>query len=109
MYSPFSYHIGEKEWAGLLRSDGDETVRGTELDGYFVALCLDEAGMISARRAGFDACYSYFASESVSVASKPRVWPKLAQTARSMSFGFIPSIGPGALLCCSRDCLCFRL
>lgn len=99
LHSPSSYHVSEKEWAHLLQSDGDETVRGTELDGYFVALCLDEAGMISAKRAGFDACYSYFASDSVSAASKPRVWPRLAQTARSISFGFIPSIGPGASLC----------
>lgn len=65
--------------------------------GYFIALILDQSPASSDHitKGGFDACYSYFASESVSQASSPSSWKDIVEWSHGHGLDFISSVGPG--------------
>ena len=65
--------------------------------GYFIALLLDTSTENAQHivEGGFDACYTYFASETVSQASNPANWQRLADWAHGHGKDFIASVGPG--------------
>mmetsp|Transcript_28948 Transcript_28948/g.83634 ORF Transcript_28948/g.83634 Transcript_28948/m.83634 type:complete len:407 (+) Transcript_28948:213-1433(+) len=100
-----SYHIKPALWQQVLcpEADGPGCVRGSDIDGVFMGLCLDGSSLIDAARAGFDGCYSYFASDGFTPASTTSRWPWFQQEACSQGrgmgtkrpFQFIPCVGPG--------------
>jgi len=57
-----SYHIRPHEWTTLLQPGWPETVRGTDIDGIFIGLWLNQHDGRDLVSAGFDGIYTYFAS-----------------------------------------------
>ena len=93
-----SYHIAPAEWATALTVGSNPTsisLRGGDADGYFVALWLDRNGGELAHRGGFDATYSYFASDGFSFGSTTRNWGAMAAYSREVGMAFVASVGPG--------------
>lgn len=90
-----SYHIDAAHWATLLRTRGKHSIRGTALDGVFIALWLNGDDGPSIQRGGFDGFYTYFASSSASYGADPRNWATLGRFAHAHDLLFIPCVGPG--------------
>ncbi|KAG2487884.1 hypothetical protein HYH03_013466 [Edaphochlamys debaryana] len=91
-----SYRLPASDWAELLRPEGSISVRGTELDGYFLGLWLDrDDGEKNIKAGGFEGAYTYFASEATSYASNPTNWPAMQKWSVDNGLMFVPSIGPG--------------
>lgn len=91
-----SYHIPASDWAKLLQAGGELSLRGTEADGIFIGLWLNQNdGDAQLLPGGFDGFYTYFASEAVSYGANPSNWPELGRWARQHGKVFIPSVGPG--------------
>ncbi|PSC70263.1 glyco endo-alpha-1,2-mannosidase [Micractinium conductrix] len=91
-----SFHIPPEDWAALLQPGGEASLRGTEADGIFVGLWLNQHdGDMQLLPGGFDGFYTYFASEAVSYGADPSNWPTLSAWARDHSMLFVPSVGPG--------------
>ncbi len=90
-----SYLTSAREWARLLTTEGDLTIRGTAYDAAVVGLILNEndTGFIEA--AGMDGGYAYFVVDGFSYASTTANWPALVAWAREKDLLFIPSVGPG--------------
>jgi len=90
-----SYLTPANEWARLLTTNGDLTIRGTAYDAAVVGLILNEndTGFIEA--AGMDGGYAYFVVDGFSYASTTANWPALVAWAREKDLLFIPSVGPG--------------
>jgi len=79
----------------LGRSGGQDSVRGTTLDGIFLGLIVDRSHLDQLFRCGFDGYYTYFASDLFSYGSTRSNWAFLAARAREMGVLFVPSVGPG--------------
>lgn len=90
-----SYRIPADAWAKLLAPAGHSSVRGTQLDGVFIALMLQLQDGNEIINGGFDGCYTYFASDQVSQASQPANWPAIARWAEEHDMLFVASVGPG--------------
>ena len=90
-----SYLTKREDWATILRADGLQTVRQTDIDGLFIGLVVDEKQKHELMSAGFDGFYTYFASDGFTYGSSTRNWASLAAYAASSDALFIPSIGPG--------------
>jgi glycoprotein endo-alpha-1,2-mannosidase len=90
-----SYHIAASEWARLLKGDGPSGVRGTNSDGFFIGLWLEQQHGEELATAGFNGAYTYFAAEGFSYGSTIRHWPRMATFAQQRGLKFIPSVGPG--------------
>ncbi|KAL4430585.1 hypothetical protein ABPG77_005825 [Micractinium sp. CCAP 211/92] len=91
-----SYHIPPGDWAKLLQPGGELSLRGTEADGIFIGLWLNQNdGEKQLLPGGFDGFYTYFSSEAVSYGANPSNWPELGRWARQHGKLFIPSVGAG--------------
>lgn len=90
-----SYLIRTASWTRLLKKDGDLTVRGTAVDGYFIGLFLRNGDCNKLADSGFDAGYSYFAVDGFSDGSRCSNWPSIVADCRRRGLEFVPSIGPG--------------
>jgi len=90
-----SYLVKSEDWAQLFRPDAAMTVRGTNLDGLYIGLVVEERHRIDLMSAGFDGYYTYFASDGFTYGSSTRHWTELAQYAKTNDALFIPSVGPG--------------
>ena len=75
--------------------DGKSTVRGTELDGIFIGLLVEQGHKNEIVNAGFDGFYTYFGTNGFTYGSTWKNWPDLSSFAKSKSMLFIPSVGPG--------------
>jgi glycoprotein endo-alpha-1,2-mannosidase len=92
-----SYRTPPQQWARLLSTRGDLSVRGTDLDAIFLGLLVDYKHRADIKQAGFDGFYTYFAADGFSHGSSWRNWRGLASWARKSSLEFVPSVGPGYL------------
>jgi glycoprotein endo-alpha-1,2-mannosidase len=90
-----SYHIKADDWATIFDAKGASTVRGTDLDGIFLALWLNEEDKRDIIAGSFDGSYTYFASAGFSYGSNPRGWRQMSEWSRKQGKLFIPSVGPG--------------
>jgi len=90
-----SYQVKSDEWKRLLSRKGDLTVRDTDLDGIFIALCVEMQHRYSIKRSMFDGMYTYFAANGFTYGSTWKNWKSLADYAYKNSLLFIPSVGPG--------------
>jgi len=90
-----SYRTKPSEWARLLSSRGDISIRNTELDAVFIGLLVEYKHRVDIKKAGFDGFYTYFASNGFSYGSSWLNWKSLASFAFKNSLIFIPSVGPG--------------
>eukprot|EP00741_Cyanophora_paradoxa_P022668 tig00021493_g21892.t1 len=95
LYVYDSYHIPYADWREVLLPGGAGSVRGTGLDGFFVGLVCEPGDDRAVLEAGFDAGYSYFATEGFTYGSTARHWPRFVREAEERGRAFIPSIGPG--------------
>jgi glycoprotein endo-alpha-1,2-mannosidase len=92
-----SYHIESEQWERLLQPGRDLSVRGTDLDGYYVALWVDYHHGRMAHEGGFNAGYTYFAAQGMTYGSTFAHWPIMKQFSANTNdeFAFLPSVGPG--------------
>ena len=80
-----------------LNITGDLTVRGTDLDGIFLALLVEFKHRHDIKKAKFDGFYTYFASNGFTYGSSWKNWRSLASFAHQNSLMFVVSLGPGYL------------
>ncbi|AZA78153.1 alpha-mannosidase [Chryseobacterium sp. G0186] len=90
-----SYKIAPEEWARLLSRDGDQTVRNTELDAFYIGLWVEKEHSSFFDKAAFDGFYTYFASEGFVFGSTTSNWDFLSSYAKEHHLIFIPCVGPG--------------
>lgn len=90
-----SYQVSSRLWANLFKQDGQITVRGTDLDGIFIGLLVEDQHKVNIYSAGFDGFYTYFATNGFTYGSSWDKWKDLQKYAVSHSKIFIPCIGPG--------------
>jgi glycoprotein endo-alpha-1,2-mannosidase len=81
----------------LLSGAGDLTVRGTELDGIYLALLVEFKHRHDIKKAKFDGFYTYFASNGFTYGSSWKNWRSLSTYAYQNSLLFVASLGPGYL------------
>jgi len=79
----------------LGRNGGQDSVRGTSLDGIFLGLVVAKTDLDQLIQCGFDGYYTYFASDRFTYGSTSSNWASLAAQARQMGVLFVPSVGPG--------------
>lgn len=90
-----SYHVSPRDWSTILSPTGPDTVRGTDLDGVFLALWLTRADGAQIETGGFDGGYTYFADPATSTAADPKNWRALSDEAAARGLLFVPSVSPG--------------
>ena len=90
-----SYRVSPRDWSTILSPTGHDTVRGTDLDGIFLALWLTRADGALIETGGFDGGYTYFADPGTSHAANPKHWRVLSDEAAARSLLFVPSVSPG--------------
>lgn len=83
------------EWSKLLNSEGELTVRNTNLDAIFIGHWERERDSGFILKSGFDGFYTYYASEGFMYGSTSSNWPALAKFAKENDLLFIPCPGPG--------------
>ena len=75
---------------------GERSIRGTASDAFVVCLFVERAHEAYLSRAvGFDAFYTYFASDGFTYGSSTANWAQLVAMAARHGIEFIPSVGPG--------------
>jgi glycoprotein endo-alpha-1,2-mannosidase len=90
-----SYLSPPAEWARLLRSDGEITIRGTALDAVVIGLWVKAGDGEPLVAGGFDGYYTYFATDGFTHGSTAANWPALAAFAAAHDLLFVPCVGPG--------------
>ena len=95
LYIYDSYLVKANDWAQIFKSEGAQSVRGTELDGIFIGLLVEEKHKLDLVTGGFDGFYTYFATNGFTYGSTWRMWQDLSRFAKLNHMLFIPSVGPG--------------
>lgn len=95
LYIYDSYLVSNKDWAEIFKREGKFSVRGTDLDGIFIGLLVEQKHKTDILNAGFDGFYTYFATNGFTYGSTWKMWPELSKFAKSNGLLFIPSVGPG--------------
>ena len=90
-----SYHISKFDWATILKPEGPNTIRGTELDSHIIGLWVHEKESTFFIEGGFDGIYTYFASNGFTYGSDIKNWELLSSWAKKNKKFFIPCVGPG--------------
>ena len=72
-----SYRVSPRDWSTILSPTGHDTVRGTDLDGIFLALWLTRADGAQIETGGFDGGYTYFADPGTSHAARSETLARL--------------------------------
>ncbi len=90
-----SYKIDSKEWARLLKTEGDLSIRNTLLDATMIGLWVRQKSDEFFLDSGFDGFYTYFPIEGFVYGSTPSNWNDLSKFAHANDLIFIPSVGPG--------------
>ena len=84
---------------------GERSIRGTASDAFVVCLFVERAHEAYLSRAvGFDAFYTYFASDGFTYGSSTANWAQLVAMAARHGIEFIPSVGPGYIDTQVRAC-----
>ena len=89
-----SYRTGSTQWKDIFAADGKHTIRGTPYDVYAIGLVLD-SDLSEAAKSGFDAVYTYFASDQFTWASTRENWKTLVESAKELNLNVSLSVGPG--------------
>ena len=97
-----SYRVLPQQWARLLSTQGDISIRGTNLDALFIGLLVEYKHKVDIKKGKFDGFYTYFAANGFSYGSSWKNWKGLQDYAVKNSLMFIPSIGPGYVDTCIR-------
>ncbi len=92
-----SYLTSPREWSTILQPDSPDSIRGTRYDSLVIGLWVKEQDGDALQAAGFDGCYTYFATDGFTHGSTTSNWPSLARWARDRDKLFIPCVGPGYL------------
>lgn len=90
-----SYLTNASDWASLLRSDGNKSIRNTLYDAVVLGLWVKKDDASFFEHSGFDGFYTYFASEGFTYGSTTKNWNYLQQWATSHQQIFVPCVGPG--------------
>lgn len=90
-----SYLLNAKEWAKIFKPNDVTSIRGTEYDGIFIGLLVNQNEKQSLVQAWFDGIYTYFASNGFTYGSSIIHWKNIAKFAKDNNLIFIPSVGPG--------------
>ena len=72
-----SYLTSGNEWSRLFSRTGDLSIRGTDLDGIFLALLVEFKHRTDIKNGGFDGFYTYFAANGFSHGSSWKNWRNL--------------------------------
>jgi len=95
LYVYDSYRIPVREWQQVLQPMRAKSVRNTGRDVFAVGLWLEAHDGDQLYDGGFDAAYTYFASDGFTYGSTVSNWPAMARFAAAHHLLFIPSVGPG--------------
>jgi glycoprotein endo-alpha-1,2-mannosidase len=95
LYVYDSYEITLDRWQYLLQPGERYSIRGSEIDAFFIGLLVKASHRRELLDSGFDGFYTYFASVGFSYGSSPHNWGSLSAFARQKNLIFIPSVGPG--------------
>jgi glycoprotein endo-alpha-1,2-mannosidase len=90
-----SYLVSPENWAKVLTSRGDLSIRGTEYDALVIGLWVNREDGAALLNAGFDGFYTYFATNGFTYGSTIANWRLLSRWAGEHAMIFIPSVGPG--------------
>lgn len=90
-----SYLIPKKDWGNFLNDNGENSIRKTHYNSFFIGLWVEERDSIFFNESGFDGFYTYFASDGFTFGSTSENWGYLSTWANENSKIFIPCIGPG--------------
>ncbi len=90
-----SYLVSPDEWADVLTPAGATSIRRTAHDAVVIGLYVKKEDNRALEEAGFDGCYTYFATDGFTYGSTMANWPAIAAWAREKGKIFIPSVGPG--------------
>ncbi|TRY99011.1 hypothetical protein DNTS_024563 [Danionella cerebrum] len=90
-----SYLTPPEAWADLLTIRGSHSLRGTQYDGIFIALIVEERHKQDILTGGFDGMYTYFASNGFSFGSSHQNWKAIKAFCDKKNLLFVPSAGPG--------------
>ncbi|KAK7107346.1 glycoprotein endo-alpha-1,2-mannosidase-like [Littorina saxatilis] len=90
-----SYQVDSASWAQALKPEGRHSLRGTDYDGIFLGLYLNNEDEHRLLTAGFDGFYTYFAANGFTRGSSWSNWKAIADFARKNQLLFVPSVGPG--------------
>ncbi|XP_072534915.1 glycoprotein endo-alpha-1,2-mannosidase-like protein [Salminus brasiliensis] len=90
-----SYLTPPEGWAELLTATGSHSLRGTQYDGVFIALIVEERHKHDILAGGFDGMYTYFASNGFSYGSSHQNWKGIKVFCDGNNLLFVPSVGPG--------------
>ncbi|XP_062848240.1 glycoprotein endo-alpha-1,2-mannosidase-like protein [Trichomycterus rosablanca] len=90
-----TYMTAPEAWAELLSSTGTRSLRGTQYDGIFIALIVEDRHKQDILAGGFDGMYTYFASNGFSYGSSHQNWKELRAFCDANKLLFVPSVGPG--------------
>jgi glycoprotein endo-alpha-1,2-mannosidase len=90
-----SYQISPEDWKELLTVGGTISIRNSKKDGFFAGLWLYEHHGQELFTSGFDAAYTYFATDGFSFGSTVNNWKQMNDFCNANNMLFIPSISPG--------------
>ena len=90
-----SYKTPANEWATVLRKEGANSIRGSNIDGIVIGLWVKENEERFILEGGFDGFYTYFATDGFTYGSTVRNWPRLGEWARNHEKLFVPCVAPG--------------
>lgn len=90
-----SYVFPSSAWWELLSERGNLTLRGTEMDAFYIGLLVESQHKSHIKRSHFDGFYTYFAVNGFSYGSTWKNWKDLNKFAVQNKLLFIPSVGPG--------------
>ncbi|XP_043479470.1 glycoprotein endo-alpha-1,2-mannosidase [Leptopilina heterotoma] len=90
-----SYVFPSTAWWELLSERGNLTLRGSEMDAFYIGLLVESQHKSHIKKSHFDGFYTYFAVNGFSYGSTWKNWKDLNKFAIQNKLLFIPSVGPG--------------
>ncbi|KAJ4459911.1 putative Glycoprotein endo-alpha-1; 2-mannosidase [Paratrimastix pyriformis] len=74
---------------------GTSSIRGKPHDAFLIGLLVESLHLDELHNAGFDAAYTYFATDGFTYGSSTRVWATVASKCKQFGMLFVPCVGPG--------------
>ena len=90
-----SYHILPYSWAAILKPDGENTLRNTNIDATFLGLWLESQHGRDLLDSGFDGVYTYFSSDGFSYGSTIANFRMISKYCQKNGLICNLSVGPG--------------
>ncbi|SHE32787.1 glycoprotein endo-alpha-1,2-mannosidase [Mariniphaga anaerophila] len=88
--------FNKNDWQSILSEDGSKTIRGTDIDAYFIGLIYDlntEPERIASY--DFDGVFTYFGAPAYCDGANPKNWERIQKWANQKKLAFIPCASPG--------------